>query len=85
MPSAELSASISQRQVRNCKQELTCCTIRRLPVDDRTRSSAIRQDSQVEEAANEGTNGNIGRVCLSESQSTVGIDVDLLTTRNLDL
>ena len=60
-------------------------SISTLPIDDRARSSAIRDDSQVEEAAGVCITWNDFKVSLSESQGTVGVDVDFLAARNLNL
>lgn len=63
----------------------TSGTIRRLPADNSARRRAVREDSQVEEAAKVCTSRDIDGVSLSESQCAVDIDVDSLTAWNLDL
>ncbi len=54
-------------------------------MNDRIRSRAVRDVSQVEEAADVSAGRDICGMSLSESQRTVDIDVDLLAARDLDL
>jgi hypothetical protein len=63
----------------------TSRSISTLPIDDRAGSSAIRDDSQVEEAARICIIWNDFKVSLSESQGTVGVGVDFLAAGNLNL
>lgn len=63
----------------------TSCGVRRLPIDHGPGSNAIGHASNVDKAADVRARWDRSRMSLSEPQSPVGCDIDLLTTWNLDL
>lgn len=47
--------------------------------------AAARSGRGVHEGAQRGASRLVGRVCLGETQSSTGVDVDFLSTRDLDI